>query len=110
MASIQHETTFRSRLENLDRDYVSKTRRNLVGPPHWPFLQSVSCAQTPELRQVRTRSTLTRLRRPRNISEFSANIREPSRFHFANLVWLVRKYPQRDSEKREAKTFQGCVS
>ena len=42
--------------------------------------------QTPQLRQMRTRSTLTRLRRPRNISESSANARKPSRFHFANLV------------------------
>jgi hypothetical protein len=41
---VQQEMTFRSRLENPVRDYVLKTRRNLVGPPHWPFLLSVSWA------------------------------------------------------------------
>ena len=41
---VQQEMTFRSRLENPDRDYVSRTRRNLVGHPHWPFLMSVSWA------------------------------------------------------------------
>jgi hypothetical protein len=35
---VQQETPFRSRLENPDRDAVSKTRRNLAGSLHWPLL------------------------------------------------------------------------
>jgi hypothetical protein len=42
-----------------------------------------------------------------NILESSANVRKPSRFHFANLVWL---FVSIHNEKMEAKTCQGCVS
>ena len=41
---VQQEMPFRSRLENPDRDFVSETRRNLVGSPHWTYLLFVSWA------------------------------------------------------------------
>src|SRR6266699_2858194 len=76
-------------------------------PPIGLFCCPLVGLQTPQLRQVHTRSTLTRLRRPRNISESSANARKPSRFHFANLVWSIREYSQRDNEKEMSQDLSG---